>query len=522
MLRCALYTRKSSDEGLDQQFNSLDAQREACEAYVKSQVAEGWQALPGQYNDGGFSGGSMERPGLKQLLADIKAGKVDVIVVYKIDRLTRSLADFVRMVELFDRHEVSFVSVTQSFSTTSSMGRLTLNVLLSFAQYERELTGERIRDKIAASKAKGMWLGGALPLGYDLPVDKSRTLIVNETEADTVRLIFARYLELGAVNTLEAWLDEQGIRSKQRTTAAGKVIGGLPFSRGALYHLLRNPIYIGCIRHKDVVYPDAHEPIVGRALFDQVQARLDAGIRRTADKRQANTRAPLAGRIFDAHGQLMTPTHSLKGTRRYRYYVSAPLQQGHRASDTHDDALIRRISATTLEDQLTALVQRLIPAAREAPLALVRRVEIHRTAIHLVLAREHCTGIQGRLTDSEELVDDADDPAYLRVIASVSVRNRRGTTEIVTGNGPRIRRDPVLINALRRAHAMVEFDSKSLPLCRAVPQTQYGRRLIRLAFLAPDLQKMILAGRQPAGLNLEQLMTPPLPVAWNEQRKRFA
>ena len=248
--RCALYTRKSSEEGLEQDFNSLDAQRAACAAYVKSQASEGWRALDTGYDDGGFSGGSLERPALKRLLADIAAGKVDVVVVYKIDRLTRALADFVRIVELFDRHDVSFVSVTQAFNTTSSMGRLTLNVLLSFAQFEREVTGERIRDKIAASKARGMWMGGNLPFGYDLPAEGRRALVVSPDDAATLRLIFETYLELGSVSALERWLAERGIATRARTTRDGRPTGGRPFNRGALFYLLRNRTYLGMIVHK--------------------------------------------------------------------------------------------------------------------------------------------------------------------------------------------------------------------------------------------------------------------------------
>ena len=278
--RCALYSRKSSEEGLDQAFNSLDAQREACEAYVKSQKSEGWRALETSYDDGGFSGGSMERPALKRLLSDIEAGKVDVVVVYKIDRLTRSLADFARIVELFDRHEVTFVSVTQAFNTTSSMGRLTLNVLLSFAQFEREVTGERIRDKIAASKSRGMWMGGHVPLGYDVPVGAERALVVNEAEAATVRAIFGAYLDLGSVHALQRQVHDQGIRSKQRTTRDGRTTGGQSFSRGALFHLLRNRTYLGLIVHRDRVHEGRHPAIVDAALFDAVQAKLDANVRR--------------------------------------------------------------------------------------------------------------------------------------------------------------------------------------------------------------------------------------------------
>ena len=259
-LHCALYTRKSSEEGLEQAFNSLDAQREACAAYVKSQAGEGWRAVRARYDDGGFSGASMERPALKRLLCDIEAGKVDVIVVYKIDRLTRSLADFARMIEIFDRRRASFVSVTQAFNTTTSMGRLTLNVLLSFAQFEREVTGERIRDKIAASKAKGMWMGGTVPLGYEPPENDARTLAVNQEEAEIVRTIFRAYIDLGSVHALQRWLEDRGIRSKRRVTRAGRLSGGRPFSRGALFQLLRNRVYLGMIVHKGRAHPGRTRP----------------------------------------------------------------------------------------------------------------------------------------------------------------------------------------------------------------------------------------------------------------------
>lgn len=275
-LRCGIYTRKSSDEGLDQSFNSLDAQREAGEAYVKSQATEGWKLVPTLYDDGGFSGGSMERPALQRLLADVDAGLIDVVVVYKIDRLTRSLADFARIVERFDARGVSFVSVTQAFNTTSSMGRLTLNVLLSFAQFEREVTGERIRDKIAASKAKGMWMGGIPPLGYDLPAPGTRVLRVNAEDAQTVRQIFARYLELKSVHKLAHDLAERAIHSKKRTSATGRSTGGGPFGRGALFHLLRNRLYLGQIVHRGAVHEGQHDAIVDAAVFDRAQVMLSS------------------------------------------------------------------------------------------------------------------------------------------------------------------------------------------------------------------------------------------------------
>ena len=448
--RCALYTRKSSEEGLDQEFNSLDAQREACEAFVKSQKSEGWRSLAARYDDGGVSGGSMERPALQRLLADIAADKIEVVVVYKIDRLTRSLADFARMVELFDRHQVSFVSVTQAFNTTSSMGRLTLNVLLSFAQFEREVTGERIRDKIAASKAKGMWMGGTVPLGYEVPTDASRALVLNEAEATAVRTIFKAYLELGSVPVLQRWLDARGIRSKRRTTRGGRVVGGLPFSRGALFHLLRNRTYLGLIVHQHQAHPGRHAAIVATAVFDTVQAKLDANARRHNARSGRVARAPLTGRIFDIDGQPMSPsfTHGQRG-QVYRYYVSARLEPGETAQP------------------------------------------------------------------------DAADTALLRLIVPVRMRLRGGRSWILGSSSPGSRCDPVLIKALRAAHAMLGADHAGLPVLKAAPASSYPRRLVRLAFLAPDLQRAILAGRQPPGLTLAQLMRTPMPSLWSEQATWF-
>lgn len=527
-LRCALYTRKSSDEGLDQAFNSLDAQREACAAYVASQTHEGWQLLPTHFDDGGYSGGSMDRPALQHLLAEIAAGKVDVVVVYKIDRLTRSLADFARMVELFDKHEVSFVSVTQSFNTTSSMGRLTLNVLLSFAQFEREVTGERIRDKIAASKAKGMWMGGVPPLGYDIPDPGSRTLKVNKAEAETVRLIFRQYLKLGSVRSLEAWLKDEGCVSKRFISAAGNTTGGIPFNRGALYHLLRNSIYLGMIRHKGVLHPGEHPPIVDEALFNEVQRALDANCRRHAEKQMArtaaSTNAPLTGRIFDAVGQPMSPTVSAgKLGKRYRYYVSTPLQKGSASQLDPGPAgeLIRRIPASALENQLKPLLARLVPGHLTDPLSLPSRIEVHARAVHLVLPKSACPGIQARLTSDERIEDDVTDPKSLRLIAAIRIRNRRGRTEIRSSAIRTSTKDPVLIGALQRAHAMMDLDSRHLPICHKAPETQYGRRLLALAFLAPDLQRAILDGTQPADLTLDHLMAKPLPAEWGAQRQLF-
>ena len=385
-LRCAIYTRKSSEEGLEQGFNSLHAQREACEAYVLSQAGEGWVALPTIYDDGGYSGGSMGRPALAQLLVDIAAGKIDVVVVYKVDRLTRSLSDFARIVEIFDKQGVSFVSVTQAFNTTSSMGRLTLNVLLSFAQFEREVTGERIRDKIAASKAKGLWMGGTVPLGYDLPADpQSRILVINPAEADTVRLIFRRYLELGSVRMLAAELRDRGVTSKQRVTRKGHVMGGQPWREGPLYYFLKNRIYRGEIVHKDKVYPGLHTAIVDAELFDAAQARLAEGNRRTHDSGDAVIAGALAGRIFDDRGHRMSPVTARRGGRTYRYYVSQAVLRG----DRGEPGSVRRIPAYAIE----ALVETQLAARDHQPgNLLIRQVVIARTWVELTLEQEQGDG----------------------------------------------------------------------------------------------------------------------------------
>src|SRR5260370_22609371 len=310
--RCAIYTRKSSEEGLEQALNSLHAQREACEEFIKSQTSEGWKLIKTAYDDGGVSGGTMERPALQRLLADIGDGLIDIVIVYKVDRLTRSLADFAKMVELFDARGISFVAVTQQFNTTTSMGRLTLNVLLSFAQFGREVTGERIRDKIAGSKQKGMWMGGLVPLGYEV---HERRLMVNQSEAETVREIFRRYLELGGVRLLMEELNRRGIRSKVRVAKNGKTSGGNSFFRGALYVLLSNPIYIGEIRHKGVRHLGLHEPIVERELWEKTQLLLRSQAVRGRSRTKA-VASPLMGRLLDESGQSLTPSHAGEGEQR--------------------------------------------------------------------------------------------------------------------------------------------------------------------------------------------------------------
>jgi site-specific DNA recombinase len=353
-VRCAIYTRKSSEEGLEQGFNSLHAQREACAAYVLSQASEGWTLLPGEYDDGGLSGGTLERPALQQLLADIAAGKIDIVVVYKVDRLTRSLLDFAKLVEAFDKAGTSFVSITQSFNTTTSMGRLTLNMLLSFAQFEREVTAERIRDKLAASKAKGMWMGGMPPLGYK---PDGRSLAIVESNAELVRDIFARYKSLGNVRELAAYYAQQGILVPSRTAGTGRKFGGNRFTRGQLYAILKNPIYAGDIPHKDKVYPGNHPAIIDRKLFDAVQRQLAGHVKGQRGRRseKGGCSSALAGKIFDEAGEPLLASHTTRRAQRYRYYVSKALHFGNAEGATSKIRLPAREVEQAVAAELAAL-----------------------------------------------------------------------------------------------------------------------------------------------------------------------
>src|SRR5919201_441593 len=400
-LRCAIYTRKSSEHNLDVAFTSLDAQREACEAYIKSQAHEGWRAIPGRYDDGAFSGASLNRPALQRLLADVQAVTIDIVLVYKVDRLTRSLADFAKLIELFDAHAVSFVSVTQSFNTSSSMGRLTLNVLLSFAQFERELIGERVRDKIAASKRKGLWVGGPVPLGY-AAVDKK--ILVVPAEAEAVRTIFTRYLQLGSVRLLAEDLDRRGIRSKPRRLSTGRTVGGGRFGVGALVHLLKNRFYIGEVVYRGEVHRGEHEPILDPTLFEAVRAKLAAqAVARR--RRLRGSPALLTGRLFDDRGNRMSPTHTNKGGARYRYYVSqAVLQRKPLATGA-----IGRVPAAEIEVLISAALRRHLQAngidAVDGDRELVER-HIQR----VTLSRKHIQ-LQLRQIDDAPIQTDADEDA---------------------------------------------------------------------------------------------------------------
>ncbi len=533
-LRCALYTRKSSEEGLDQAFNSLHAQREACEAYVKSQAGEGWTALAKPYDDGGISGGTMERPALKQLLADIERGQIDVVVVYKVDRLTRSLADFAKIIEIFDRRGVSFVSVTQAFNTTSSMGRLTLNVLLSFAQFEREVTGERIRDKIAASKAKGMWMGGCPPLGYDIPVDRtSRALAVNPAEAEGVRDIFDRYLRLKSVNALREDLKASGVRSKAWVTRKGRTMGGYELNSGALFHLLQSRLYLGEIAHKGQIYPGAHEAFIASETFAAVQAQMaaNAAVRR----HRPGASLPLKGLIFDAEGRRMGPSFGYgRWGGRHAYYVSVPVQRGHPSQAE----TIARVSADPLNalvlDRVGLLVGRVIDWTWLTP--LIRRVELRADGIQITLTRRiideagrHALDrVRGRLGEGDQLTEELE-----TLVLWIAVRPvfRGGRTWLVKPHGSQAAAvtapDQPLLKALAQSHAGLAAHSAAPTnkaddwrSARAIADS-YLRRLAGLAFLAPDIQHAILEGRQPAGMSAQQIVAQGAPLAWADQRSIF-
>ncbi|MEL6279731.1 MAG: recombinase family protein, partial [Pseudomonadota bacterium] len=503
-IRCAIYTRKSSEEGLEQDFNSLDAQREACSAYIASQAGEGWVELPDRYDDGGFSGGTMERPALQRLLADVEAGAIDVIVTYKIDRLSRSLADFSRMVEIFERKTASFVSVTQAFNTTTSMGRLTLNVLLSFAQFEREVTGERIRDKIAASKKKGLFMGGRLPLGYDAPgANEPLVLKVNADEAPVVRMIFERYLELGSVNGLVADLDARGIRSKRWRSRRGNLVGGAKIGRGALYYLLRNRTYLGMIPHKEASYPGRHPAIVDPDLFERVQARLDEQIARSKAPGRSTAEAALKGKVFDALGNPMVPTHAHgKSGRLYRYYTSAPHVRGESIEALK--GVVSRVPAPKLETIVREAVGRLLGADHPD---IVRKLTVEAQALVIETTQRQRAVDPERLRDGETVEGRGSDPETAILILPTPFRIDNGRVTITGGaqasNGP----DPKITLALRRAHRLLNWDEAGRPSASKAPTDPYERKLVRLALLAPDIQNQLLTEKAPVGLTFAKLLS---------------
>lgn len=550
--RCAIYTRKSSEEGLDQEFNSLDAQREACSAFIASQAGEGWTALKTRYDDGGFSGGTMNRPALQQLLADTRAGKVDVIVTYKVDRLSRCLADFAKIVEVLDAEGASFVSVTQQFNTTSSMGRLTLNVLLSFAQFEREVTAERIRDKIAASKKKGLWMGGVVSLGYDVA---DRKLIVNSGEAETVRSLFHLYRSLGTVKAVKADADRLGLRTKARTPNNGSRAGGMPFTIGHLHKLLTNRIYLGEITHKDQSYPGEHEPIIDRAIWDAVQAQLDANAQSRA--RGTNEKCPglLTGLLYDEDGGRISPHHSTKQGRRYHYYVSRdpdacmgwrlPAKAIERAvldgiagfvSDPRRliDALgpaatpAQEIEAILLSaGQLRKDLHAAGPVDQRAMLLdLVARIEVTQHRVRIVLRMRV---LRDRLGISEPDQPAADpESATMNLDLPVTFKRRGVETKLIIAGAEATSAAPdrALIAAITSTHRwfaeLKTGAARSIMDLAARHKVDKGdiSRILPLAFLAPDIVAAILDGCQPVELTAYRLKRlRALPRLWSEQRR---
>jgi len=547
-VRCAIYTRKSTEEGLDQEFNSLDAQREACTAYIASQRQEGWMMLPGYYDDGGFSGGNMERPGLKQLLADVEAGAVDVIVVYKVDRLTRALSDFAKIVDILDAHDASFVSITQSFNTTTSMGRLTLNVLLSFAQFEREVISERVRDKIAASKKKGMWMGGIVPLGYNA-VD--RKLVVNEAEAETVRHIMQRYLELGSVADLRHSLEQEGIRTKIRDSANGRIRGGGLFGRGALYHLLQNRTYCGQISYRDEVYLGEHDAIVAVELWNAVQTKLAEN--RVARSSGTNAREPslLAGMITDTAGKRLKPSHAVKGSVRYRYYISTTRQSGENggaalrlAAGDVERTIIEGLQVLLADEGKLADWQAvgsadatgaIVGAARDLASRLCamsiteQRALLQALNLQVVVQMDRIEACicSGQIATQLGIpISSGKAERWGLPIAPVLRWTGREKRLIVhaSSDGP-VKRDARLIGLIVKAQAAHKqlFDEDGDRDNEAWEfSDKHTVRLARFAFLAPDIVAAILDGSQPPSLNARRLLrVPQVPLDWVDQRRAF-
>lgn len=529
-IRCAIYTRKSTEDGLEQNFNSLDAQREACAAYISSQASEGWEAVPELYDDGGWSGGNMGRPALAQLLDDVKAGKVDVIVVYKVDRLTRNLADFAKIVEILDEHEASFVSVTQSFNTTNSMGRLTLNVLLSFAQFEREVTGERIRYKIAASKKKGMWMGGAIPHGFRV---EDRQLLIREDEAEEVQYIFNRYTELKSVPKLVDDLAIRDFRTRNRVISNGKTLGGAHIQTGAVTLMLHNPIYIGKIRHKDKVYDGAHEPIIDNDLFENVQAIFARNRRNTKFGKRSRNPSLLTCMITDPDGRPMSPTQANKGSKCYRYYSTRfkPLED--KASVWHLPAgelegTVIDVIANSLETELIKIadgasrdqdmITRYEKAAKELPsLSIIEKRKF-------LLGQKAAVQVNADTLQIRLYPKELNDPIILPAAAKLVRKGSDLRLAVAPDSGPaKNEPDPVLLRLVAQAFVARDYlidgvSSGSI----AEYSGRHLRNLARLSFLAPDIITAIVRGSQPVSLTGRRLLrSGAIPLDWTEQRALF-
>ena len=546
-VRCAIYTRKSSEEGLEQDFNSLDAQREACAAYIVSQASEGWWQLPAVYDDGGISGGTLERPAIQRLLADVAAGTIDIVVVYKVDRLTRSLLDFAKLVEAMDKAEVSFVSVTQSFNTTTSMGRLTLNMLLSFAQFEREVTAERIRDKIAASKAKGMWMGGVVPLGYQA---NGRTLAIDGEHAALIRSIFDRYLKVRNVRLLTAQLADESLHVPKRMTGTGRDLGGKPFTRGQIYKILSNPIYIGKVCHKGEIYDGQHDGIVDRETWDRVQAQLEANTQGEQKARTVQSPSLLAGKVFDSQDNALNASHATKGATRYRYYIAkggegeAPEgQRPLRIPALELEKVVCKAVATEVEQPLGLLAEAGVELAPDIAANLADRAaslatklqKRERAAVRMSIAK-----ITIRPAQLEIELDTTGLCAMLSILPNslamtnlpISIeatlrRSGRAVRLIQKGLSKSIEGEPHehLLKLLHRARTwwQMMLDRKLTVSALAREQqvtSSYASRVVRLNFLAPRIVEAIVTGKQPIDLNAKKLLgLSELPPAWSEQEE---
>jgi site-specific DNA recombinase len=540
-VRCAIYTRVSTESGLDQDFNSLDAQYDAAQAYIRSQAHAGWTLVRTRYDDGGFSGGSTDRPALQQLLADIRAHRINVVVVYKVDRLTRSLADFAKLVELFDAHGVSFVSVTQQFNTTTSMGRLTLNVLLSFAQFEREVTSERIRDKIGASKRKGLWVGGVVPLGYQA---KDRRITVVASEAKTVRHIFRRYLDLGSLNLVLADLRRTGVKTKLRPLSNGRTIGGIPFTRGPLAAFLRNRFYIGEVSYKGEVFPGEQPVIIDRALFEAVQTQLDQQRTNYAKARQ-KSQSLLTGRIFDARGNRMTPSHAVKNGVRYRYYISSVLIQGQAGKA----ATLNRVPATEIETVIISALRKHLKVQSNNKLEAQGSrspSDYHLISTHIARVDVKPDHLAVQLSDKSDQQGGKRDQALSRKGRASDHANpnimlipwrkppSKRPREIILPAGTSSHRDSRPIRAETRARLVTAIAKGRRWLDElmagtvtnieqiAAAETCTLRQVnmtISLAFLAPNLVQAAVDGRLPRGVGIASLRDAP--AEWSLQYARL-
>lgn len=528
-IRCAIYTRKSSEEGLEQDFNSLDAQREACEAYIKSQMHEGWVLLDKQYNDGGYSGGTMERPAFKELLKDIENDEVDIVVVYKVDRLTRSLMDFSKIIDVFDRHETSFVSITQQFNTTTSMGRLTLNILLSFAQFEREVTGERIRDKIAASKKKGMWMGGKAPLGYEINDHK---LIKNLEDEKTVQIIFNKYLELNSVPKLMQYLRVQNIKTPTNKN----------FSKGQLYHMLSNKAYIGKIVHKNNIYDGNHEPIIDEISFEKVQKLLYENKIDKICGIKSSSNSLLVGLLYDDKENRMTPSHSNTHNRKYRYYVSQAIKNFRK----YEAGSVSKIPAGEIEKFVVETTKEIMHDKKQIQnilsnfdiykqnqlIDIAKNIDDYsnpkliKTVINKIIISENTVKItfdkNGITRALEDLYNKGDiivisenikiKPLIITKDIKISQPSKSGNILILQAEEKGTANpNPYLINAIIKSyyyHNQIQAGKtiEDLQAEENLKDSKYIRNILNLKYLSPELTEQIFNGSENKDLTLQKLL----------------